>query len=185
MQPPPHSLLLLPLLLLFLLPTATAAAASSTQTKKLTYTLLHSFGPTDPFHARGSIDVLVDSGALTLVPPAEDQPTLLPAAAAALADTITQEMKQADGGLYRLQAVLQGGKDKAGGGVMTSVRLCDVVRAGFRENVTFTLDAEGRLLGLDYTPRMSRLSPTNCLAMKTPWEQVKGKKKREGEVGGG
>jgi len=146
----------------------------------VTYKLQHAFGLTAAFQDRGNIEVLVDSGALTLIPPPEDQPVLVPEGSF---DKIAREMRQPDGGLYRLRAQRS---DASAPVIMTSVRLCDVVRAGFRENITLTLDVEGRLLGLEYTPRMSRLSPTTCLAMKSPLDQVNrnsdGKKKEAADA---
>lgn len=167
-MPPPRFFILALALLLAALPLANSS-------QMVTYTLQHAFGLTAAFQDRGTIEVLVDSGALTLIPPPEDQPVLVPEASF---DEIAREMRQPDGGLYRLRA--QRG-DASAPVIMTSVRLCDVVRAGYRENITLTLDVEGRLLGLEYTPRMSLLSPTTCLAMKSPLDQVNrnsdGKKK--------
>jgi len=154
-MPPPGFIILA----LILLPLATPS-------QMVTYKLQHAFGLTAPFQDRGTIEILVDSGALTLIPPPEDQPVLVPEGSF---DEIAREMRLPDGGLYRLRAQRD---DASAPVIMTSVRLCDVVRAGFRENITLMLDVEGRLLGLEYTPRMSVLSPTTCLAMKSPLDQV-------------
>jgi len=173
-MPPPRFILVLPLLLLL------AALPLATPSQMVTYKLQHAFGLTAAFQNRGDIEVLVDSGALTLIPPPEDEPVLVPEGSF---DEIAREMRQPDGGLYRLRAQRS---DASAPVIMTSVRLCDVVRAGFRENITLTLDVEGRLLGLEYTPRMSRLSPTTCLAMKSPLDQVNrnsdGKKKEAADA---
>lgn len=158
-MPPPR----VPILALALL---LAALPKATPSQMVTYKLQHAFGLTAAFQDRGTIEVLVDSGALTLIPPPEDQPVLVPEGSF---DEIAREMRLPDGGLYRLRAQRTGASAPV---IMTSVRLCDVVRAGFRENITLMLDVEGRLLGLEYTPRMSVLSPTTCLAMKSPLDQV-------------
>lgn len=168
-MPPPRFILLAALPLL----------ANASQ--MVTYKLQHAFGLTAAFQDRGNIEVLVDSGALTLIPPPDDQPVLVPEGSL---DEIAREMRQPDGGLYRLRAQRS---DASAPVIMTSVRLCDIVRAGFWENITLTLDVGGRLLGLEYTPRMSRLSPTTCLAMKSPLDQVNrnsdGKKKEAADAG--
>lgn len=157
-MPPLRFILALSLLL--------AALPLGTSSEMVTYKLQHAFGLTAAFQDRGSIEVLVDSGALTLIPPSEDQIVLVPEGSL---DEIAREMRQPDGGLYRLRAQRS---DTSAPVIMTSVHLCDLVRAGFRENITLTLDVDGRLLGLEYTPRMSRLSPTTCLAMKSPLDEV-------------
>jgi len=151
-----------PLLPLLLLSLARLTGGSNL----VTYKLQHAFGITGAFQDRGSVEVLVDSGALTLIPPPEEQRVLVPEASL---DEIAREMKGFNGGMYRLRAQESDGVSSPV--VMTSVHLCDVVRAGFRENITLTLDVEGRLIGLEYTPRMSRLSPSTCKNIKHPLDQ--------------